>query len=215
MDLNEFVQTYFGLLAKRLPQYDPKAVIAAVWQGTRAMTANDGTMTNEDRFWSVFADCLGDAEIVREKPNLEDFYRTDFHKVKAICGENPLAKPIVDLAHHRAETVVLATNPLFPACAVESRLQWIGLTPADFDYITTYEVCSSCKPTESYYRAICRTLELEPTEVLMVGNDLREDGLGASRLGMSVHIVTDSLITHDLNLEDYPHSTFAELERYL
>ena len=58
MDLNEFVQTYFGLLAKRLPQYDPKAVIAAVWQGTRAMTANDGTMTNEDRFWSVFADCL-------------------------------------------------------------------------------------------------------------------------------------------------------------
>ena len=146
---------------------------------------------------------------------LEDFYYTDFHKAKAVCGENPLAKQMVDLAHTRAEKVVLATNPLFPTCAVESRLSWIGLTPGDFDYITTYENSSCCKPTAAYYQAICRALALDPAQCLMVGNDLKEDGFGASQAGLSVHITTDCLIEHGLNLADYPHSSFAELGAYL
>jgi len=29
------------------------------------------------------------------------------------------------------------------------------------------------------------------------------------------HIVTDSLITHGLDLNDFSHSTFAELSKYL
>lgn len=214
MDLEEFTQTYFGLLARRLPQYDSKAVVAGVWQGTKAMMANDGSMTNEDRFWSVFAGLMGQ-DVVNEKDNLEDFYHTDFHKAKAVCGDNPLAKTMVDLAHERAEKVVLATNPLFPACAVESRLSWIGLTPADFDYITSYEHCTCCKPTPAYYRAICGDLDLDPSRCLMVGNDLKEDGFGASQAGLRTHIVTDCLIAHGLNLEDYSHSAFAALASYL
>ena len=35
--------------------------------------------------------------------------------------------------------VVLATNPIFPAIATESRMRWAGLAPEDFDYYTTYE----------------------------------------------------------------------------
>ena len=214
MDLEEFIQTYFGLLAKRLPQYDTKTMLGALWQGTKAMMGNDGTMTNEARFWNVFSGILGE-EVRLEESNLEDFYRTDFHKARAVCGDNPLAKQIIDLSHKRADLVVLATNPLFPRCAVESRLSWIGLKPEDFDYITSYENSSCCKPTAAYYQNICTALDLDPQRCKMIGNDLKEDGFGASQLGMSVHIVTDSLITHDLNLEDYSHSTFAELEQYL
>ena len=210
MDLEEFTGAYFKLLAMRLPQYDPKSVIAGVWEGTKAMIVNDGSMTNEDRFWSVFSARMG-ARVMEEQSNLEDFYRTDFHKVKAICGENPLAKTLVERARQKADRVILATNPLFPAVAVESRLSWVGLKPGDFDYITTYDNSSCCKPTAAYYEAICRVNDLDPTRCLMIGNDLREDGFGAGQLGMAVHIVTDSLITHGMALEEYPNSTFAEL----
>ena len=214
MDLEAFTNTYFGLLARRLGQYDPKSVISAVWEGTKAMMTNDGSMTNEDRFWTVFANRMG-PDVVREKDNLEDFYRTDFHKAKAICGDNPHAKAIIDLAHEKADQVILATNPLFPVCAVESRLNWVGLTTDDFDYITSYETSTCCKPTKAYYEAICRVNGLDPAKCLMIGNDLKEDGFGARQLGMKVHIVTDSLIAHGLELNEYPHSTFAELAEVL
>ena len=210
MDLDEFTGFYFQLLAKRLPQYEPQAVVAAVWQGTKAMMTNDGSMTNEDRFWSVFSELMG-ADVVNEKDNLENFYRTDFHRVKAVCGENALAGQVVALAHRKADKVILATNPLFPPVAVESRLSWIGLSPADFDYITTYDNSSCCKPAKAYYEAICRENQLDPSRCLMVGNDLKEDAFGASQLGMRVHIVTDSLIEHGLQLNDYSSSSFAEL----
>ena len=214
MDLEEFTAYYFKLLAKRLPQFDPNAVVAAVWQGTKAMMMNDGSMTNEDRFWSVFSGLMGEA-VLSEKENLEDFYRTDFHQVKAVCGENPLATRVVELAHEKAEKVILATNPLFPPVAVESRLRWIGLKPEDFDYITTYDNSFCCKPAKAYYEQICRENALDPVRCLMVGNDLKEDAFGASQLGMQVHVVTDCLIEHGLCPEDYPHSSFAELLQIL
>jgi len=214
MDLEEFIQTYFGLLARHLPQYDTKAMLSALWQGTKAMMGNDGSITNEARFWEVFSAGLG-PDIRKEEPVLETFYRTVFHQAKAVCGENPLARTVIEQAHNRADLVVLATNPLFPRCAVESRLSWVGLTPADFDYITSYENSSYCKPTAAYYQAICRELDLEPSRCLMIGNDLKEDAWGASSAGLNVHIVTDCLITHGLDLAAYPHSTFSEYDRYL
>ena len=210
MDLEEFTGYYFKLLAQRLPQFDSWSVVAAVWEGTKAMMGNDGSMTNEDRFWSVFAARMGE-DVIREKENLEDFYRTDFHQVQAVCGDNPLATQVIDLAHEKAGTVILATNPLFPPVAVESRLSWVGLRPADFNYITTYDNSFCCKPAKAYYERICQENGLDPAHCLMIGNDLKEDAFGAAQLGMPVRIVTDSLITHGLNLEDYPHSTFAEL----
>lgn len=214
MDLDQFVERYFGLLARRFPEYDPKTFVTAVWKGTKAMMMNDGTMTNEQRFWSAFTEVVG-PEIREKESEFEDFYYTDFHLARDVTGENPLAKPIIDLAHEKAEKVILATNPLFPPCGVESRLSWIGLTPADFDYITTYDNCSCCKPSAAYYQSICRRFSLEPERCLMVGNDLQEDGVGAFQIGMPVHIVTDSLIAHGLNLSDWNHSTFAELDQYL
>lgn len=214
MDLDSFTQTYFKLLAARFSEYDPKTFVAAVWQGTKAMTANDGAMSNEARFWSVFSGIMG-PEVLDRQAEFEDFYRTDFHRAKAVTGPNPLARQAVELAHKQAETVVLATNPLFPVCAVESRLSWIGLTPADFDYMTTYENSASCKPNPAYYKAICNALKLNPAECLMIGNDLQEDAQGASQAGLQVHIVTDCLITHGLDLKNWSHSGFASLPDFL
>ena len=56
MDQDIFVKTYFGLLAKKLANYgyDPEKLIQSVWAGTGAMIKNDGSLSNEDRFWKVF-----------------------------------------------------------------------------------------------------------------------------------------------------------------
>jgi len=214
MDFDVFVQTYFRLLAKRFSEYDPKAFIAGIWAGTKAMVENDGTMTNEARFWQTFAQAMG-PDVLGREAEFEDFYHTDFHKVREVTGPNPMAKDIITLAKSKADLVVLATNPLFPPCAVESRLSWIGLKLEDFDYVTTYDNSSWCKPSLPYYRNICTALHLDPAECFMVGNDLREDGLGATQAGIRTHIVTDSLISHGLELNAFSHSTFAELPAYL
>ena len=214
MNLEEFTAAYFRLLSGRFSEYDPNAFIAAVWQGTKAMMSNDGTMTNEARFWQTFSRIMGDTVLGRDK-EFEDFYRTDFHKAKSVTGANPLAKTAVAWARQKADLVVLATNHLFPACDVETRLSWLGLTPADFDYITTYDNSSFCKPDTRYYHAICHAVAVSPADCLMIGNDLKEDGWGASQAGMQVHIVTDCLISHGLHLSDFSHSTFAELKNHL
>ena len=49
MDQIRFVNAYLGLLARTLAPhgYDPKTLVDAVWQGTRAMMTNTGEKTNE------------------------------------------------------------------------------------------------------------------------------------------------------------------------
>lgn len=214
MDLEVFTNTYFGLLAKRFPQFDSKVLLDSIWKGTKAMITNDGSMTNEARFWTTFAQLMG-ADVLEQVSEFDRFYLTDFHKAKAICGENPMAREIINFAHEKAEHVVLATNPLFPLCAVESRLGWIGLQASDFSYITSYENSSFCKPTAAYYQHICQAMELDPAQCLMIGNDVREDAWGASQAGLQTHIVTDCLISHNMPLEDWSHSTFADLKTIL
>ena len=56
---------------------------------------------------------------------------------------------------------------------------------------------------------------LKGEECLVVGNDLQEDGAAARGAGIPVHIVTDCLIPHDLNLDDFSHSTLSELPNVL
>ena len=78
---------------------------------------------------------------------------------------------------------MLATNPLFPPTATQSRIRWAGLTPEDFEFITTYDNSSFCKPNPDYYREILGKLNLNAGECLMVGNDVGEDMI-ARTLGM-------------------------------
>lgn len=203
MDYDAFTKAYFGLLCRRFSEYDPEMLVAAVWKGTKAMVMNDGTVSNEQRFWDTFAAIVGE-DIRTRTAEFDDFYRTDFHKARAITRPNPHARAIIEHARSRAGKVILATNPLFPLSAVESRLSWIGLTIEDFDRITTYENSSFCKPNPLYYREILDRFGLDPADCLMVGNDLREDAHAASGAGLSVYLITDDLITHDADPSAYP-----------
>ena len=56
-----------------------------------------------------------------------------------------------------------------------NRIDWAGLDPEDFKIITTYEDHVYCKPNPEYFRQILEQFELDPSECLMVGNDVEED----------------------------------------
>jgi len=111
--------------------------------------------------------------------------------------------------------MVLATNPLFPMCAVESRLAWAGLQAQDFLLVTNYSNSSFCKPNPGYYCEIFFKIKREPQECLMVGNSPAED-MCVGDLGAETFLVTDCLENEagiDINI--FRHGTLLELEAFL
>lgn len=216
MDLDEFIKTYFGLLGRKLigHGYDSEQFKKGMWGGVEAMLRNDGTMTNEERFWAVMNACMG-RDCREDEGIYEDFYRNEYHRAKAICGVNPLAAEAVKLAHEKAEKVILATSPLYPSIAVEGRVEWAGLKMSDFDLVTTYNTERFCKPNPEYYRDIIARFGFSPEDCVMIGNDEKEDMWAAAQAGIEGFLVTDDLIAR----EECPHQgkrgTFAELIQWL
>ena len=99
--------------------------------------------------------------------------------------------------------------------ATASRIRWAGLTPEDFELITTYENIGCCKPNPAYYQEILRRLGAEPGDCLMVGNDTGEDMI-AETLGIKTFLLTDCLINKSgADLSQWPHGDFAALRAFL
>ena len=216
MDQETFIRAYFGGLAAKLAPYgyETKKLIGGIYAGIDAMVRNDGGCRNEEAFWRAFCGIFGD-KALEDKPVFEEFYGKEFQRVKESCGFALQAAPLVRRLRERGFRVVLATNPLFPAVATESRIRWAGLDPSDFDWVTTYENSCYCKPNPAYYQEILDKLGLDAGECVMVGNDVQEDG-AAAKLGMRVFYLTDCLINKESkDLTDTPHGSFDALEAYL
>lgn len=216
MDQDTFVKTYFGLLARTLTPhgYDPQKLIETIWNGTMAMIANDGSKSNEEVFWDVFCRTFG-VDARRDIPLFDAFYANVFDQVQASCGFTPKAAECIAALKRAGFRLVLATNPIFPAVATQSRIRWAGLNQDDFELITTYENSMYCKPNLDYYRAILQKINCEPADCLMVGNDVSDD-LPAHELGMRVFLLTDCLINKNhADLTPYPHGGFDELMKYI
>lgn len=216
MDQDKFVEAYFGGMAKKLAPhgYDPKTLVGGIWESVKAMVKNDGFVTNEEAFWNCFSSLLG--ERVREDESIfNEFYRNEFQSVKNNCGYHEKAKEVVAYLKEKGQRVVLATNPIFPAIATESRIKWAGLMPEDFELYTTYENSSFCKPNPEYYLQILEKIGAAPENCLMVGNDVTED-MVAESLGMKVFLLTDCLINKEnKDISVYPNGSFDDLLAYL
>lgn len=216
MEQEKFMQAYLGGLAAKLAPYgyEPKPLIKALWDGTMAMYQNDGKRTNEEVFWTVFADKLG-PEILNYQDVLIDFYKNEFQQVRHACGFDPDTAGAVEKLKQMGLRVVLATNPLFPAIATESRIRWAGLEPGDFELYTTYEDSHFCKPNPAYFQEILDKLGLQAEECLMVGNDAGED-TAAEKLGIPVYLLPACLINKDSrDLSHYPQGTVTDLVEYV
>ena len=216
MDQDHFAKHYFGLLAKKLAPrgYDAQALISAIWAGIKAMVKNEGKITNEEAFWRCFCSIFGE-KAREDMPIFDEYYRHEFQQVQSACGFTEDAARTVALVKEKGLTAVLATNPVFPAIATESRMRWAGLRKEDFILYTTYENFSYCKPNLAYYRDILEKIGAEPEECLMVGNDVAEDMI-ARELGMQVFLLTDCLINKEgKDISCYPHGSFPQLIQFI
>ena len=216
MDHEIFTKTYFKELLKKICPfgYESQEVIDGVWAGTSAMIRNTGVSTNENLFWEKFSSLLGE-RVLNLKDEFTHFYSNEFHSVKAATCANPLASEAVQEARRKANKVVLATNPIFPLCAVESRLSWLGMQASDFDFITSYENSSYCKPNPDYYRDILKRYDAKPEDCLMIGNDVEEDGEASAQVGIDAFIVLDNMISKGKDLDGMKNGTFQAMIEYL
>lgn len=215
MDNDEFTRGYFKLLTEAASAwgYPKDGLLPAMWKGVWAMVKNDGTCPNEQCFWAVFSEIFGQ-KVYDDIAHFDAFYGKEFHLAKECTFPTPLSKKIVEVARQKAEKVVLATNPIFPEVAVQSRLEWIGLKLEDFDFVTHYSNSGYCKPNPVYYTDIMHKLNLDPASSLMVGNNAQEDAEAAMKAGLSSYLVTDYLICEG-DLPECPKGSLEDLKVFL
>ncbi len=126
-----------------------------------------------------------------------------------------MQKKCVDFAKENGYKVIAATNPIFPKPATYKRLEWAGLNPEDFEYITVYDNSSSCKPNLLYFKDLCEKCGISPKESLMVGNDVDED-LCSAELGFDTFLITDCIINrNDKDYSSYKNGSFEDFYNYL
>ena len=214
-----FIEAYFAQLAKVFIGLgmEPESSLKAVWDGTRAMARNDGTMLNTKRFWNSFAKAMNipDDALGAVEAACNNFYVNEFNEVKTIAIPNAISQRIVRTMNCKGYTVVLATNPMFPECAVSTRLGWIGLELQDFLLVTHYANSTYCKPNHGYFHEILAKIDKLPEQCLMVGNHPVED-MVAGELGTELFLVTDYLENEaEIDITAFQKGTLKELETYL
>ncbi len=213
MDNDAFTKCYFQYLAQTAAKWgytDSKLLVQGVWDGVKAMVMNTGDQTNFDVFWDCFCQIIG-TDCRADIPKFNTFYDNEFHLARRATAPTPLAKKAVATAREKADYVILATNPLFPANGDATRLSWIDLKMDDFDLVTDYTNSCHCKPNPAYYQDILDQFSLQPSECLMIGNDVQEDYEAASALGISVYLIDDYLIQRKDAPIPCPHGSYDDM----
>lgn len=216
MDGVTFAKVYFKVLTKKmLPHgYEPEDLINGINAGITAMQYNDGTRRNQDIFWEEFVKVTGE-RVLTDRPLFEEFYAVDFQRISSSCGYTPEAKRTVALCRELGYRVVVATEPIFPLTAMESRLRWAGIEPDEVDFITSYETSGYCKPDLGFYQELLDRFHITANECVMVGNDVGED-MPAGELGMKTFLLTDCLINKEnADINQWEHGGYGKLQAWI
>ncbi len=188
-----FVKHYMGLLSRtladRLGTDDgiSQALITAV---AAVMHSDDPRTTNWDTFYAAFMPLL-DVDRAAFEAVMQEFYRDVYPQLQSITQRRPGVRRLVEWLIAREYRVVVATNPFFPATAVEQRLAWAGL-PVDevpFALVTTLENMHYSKPHPAYYEEVLARIGVQSDEAIMVGDDWENDIIPARKAGLSTYWV--------------------------
>lgn len=216
LEQEKFVEAYFSELSKKCISMGYKHDIAlkAVIKGVKAMLANDGSVTNKERFWGAFEEALGNS-VISDIPEFMSFYTNEFRAVKGHTYPTELARECIKELKNKGYSLILATNPLFPAVGTYERMRWAGLDKEDFIFISTYENSSYCKPNLRYYRSILEIIGKSPDECIMVGNDVMED-MCVTELNMDTFLLTDFTINPENKvISVYRNGSFSDLLKFV
>lgn len=196
MDREEFVRAYLpGISAVAASLGDPRAIANCILQGSYAMVkSTEPGRTLEQVFWDAFEKLSGITRGASEEIFQSYYHSPAFDKVREVTPAEPLVPEIIAEAHRTGMRVILATSPLFPRIATEKRIAWAGLTPGDFEFITTYETFHASKPNREYYEELLAFAGLAAADCIMIGNDAREDLPAPRALGMETFLLLNHAI---------------------
>lgn len=213
MDMDEFMSQYMRAIEEHISVRKGNVELfhEGLNKGIHAMAADDSQNTNEFIFWESFF-----SHVLEDKKTwmacLEEFYERKFGEIGKKLAPNPSAARVVQILEDKGYPLVLTTMPMFPRRAIEWRCAWAGLDHRVFSRITSFENSTSVKPKLSYYRENLRACNLAPDEVLMVGNNTKED-LACLELGMDAYLVTDFLIhKNEFDLDSVKKGSLKEFE---
>ena len=197
-----FLRRYFAMLAEYArPLAEPQTLMAALSAASEAMQRGQSTdgPTNEEKFASAFAPPL-DKPWDELRTFFAAFYEDRFPELRSVTRAHPDARRAVRACAELGCQVVIATNPLFPARAIEQRMAWAGVDDLPFALVTTYENMHTCKPYPAYYAEIAERIGVAPRACLMVGNDLLRDIAPARQAGMHTFLADEWIVNPDPNI---------------
>lgn len=194
LDLSEFMKAYFKALHTYVARFEvaPEIFSAGMKAGIRAMAVHDDGSPNSDAFWEGFFTHV-ERDVTDWEEAFMQFYNRDFGAIGKTIKPNPLMAQAIDILSEKNYPLVLTTMPMFPLSAIKWRLEWAGVDPSVFARITSYNNSTSTKPKLSYYAENLAALGVVGKDVLMVGNNTKED-LAFMELGADAFLVTDFLL---------------------
>ena len=148
----------------------------------------DGSKPISECFKKEFSkglSCSGDEVWNR----MTGFIHSSFSKFQGLFLPYGGAAETIDELKKRKIKLIIASNPVWPEAVQVLRLEWAGLEPGSFEYITGAENSHYVKPRTEYYLEICRATGTDPSECLMVGDDPVNDGISKAA-GMTFYRVT-------------------------
>ncbi len=185
---SDFIPTYMKTLSTYMDEEFPdKAPLADAFLNisTRMMQKPCDNEWLEDFFYRGFEEDTGLSRNDIERP-LQEFYAKPFATLRRLSSPVFGVTGLLATLRAKGYRVALLTSALFPKKAIDWRLEWAGLEGFSFDWRTSLETVHTTKPQPDYYREAAEMMHSDPSEWLMVGNNLIEDIIPAHTAGMAV-----------------------------
>ena len=195
-DMDAFITAFLRRLMPHVAhRVAPETFVQAWMSATQMMLRNnDPSLTNQDVFDLGFYPHVG---ALRDElwPSIQAFYATSYHGLRGLTKPRPGARETIQAMLDAGLDVVIATNPIFPATAVQQRLDWADVGDLPYALVTSSENMHAAKPNLHYYRQILDAIGRAPGECLMVGDDFVNDVQPCARLGLRTYWVNISTTT--------------------
>ena len=212
--MDQFVAAYMKALAGHVAPYtQPERFLTALLAATQHMAQNqDPNCLLKEIFDDRFFPALG-MQPVDLSGVISSFYSKVFPTLKDMTEVRPAAVALVKEAVSRDYRMVIATNPLFPLTAIEQRLEWAGLPPAEYPFalIPSYEHMHFAKPNPAYLAELLALLGWPEEPAVMVGNDLKSDIDCARRLGLPSFHILEETNGSEAQSERHPSGSLSQI----
>jgi FMN phosphatase YigB (HAD superfamily) len=153
----------------------------------------DGTQSNSALFYDLLAQATGQTAQTLQNV-MASFYRDVYPALRSCVKLIPNAARLVNLLYDGGFAVVIATNPIYAASAIQQRMVWAGLPDPEnrsgrYALVTSADNMHFSKPDPAYYAEILGRVGVEPDEALLLGDSERNDMLPGQRLGLHTYPV--------------------------